>query len=107
MATTTGTAEPAALSNEEGVRRRDFINIAAVSAAGIGGVFYYVSFNMKDKLVGQNRYLRQALSSAIDRDSDRCIASTTAGGIDISRSNCCASLASAAFMAGLASACEA
>ena len=38
MATTTGTAEPAALSNEEGVRRRDFINIAAVSAAGIGGV---------------------------------------------------------------------
>ena len=38
MATTTGTAEPAALSDEEGVRRRDFINIAAVSAAGIGGV---------------------------------------------------------------------
>ncbi len=37
MATTTGTAEPAALSDGEGVRRRDFINIAAVSAAGIGG----------------------------------------------------------------------
>ena len=36
MATTTGTAEPAALSNEEGVRRRDFINIAAVSTAGVG-----------------------------------------------------------------------
>jgi ABC-type transport system substrate-binding protein len=33
-----------------------------------GTVFYYVSFNMADKLVGTNRYLRQALSSAIDRD---------------------------------------
>jgi ubiquinol-cytochrome c reductase iron-sulfur subunit len=38
MATTTGTAEPEALAAEEGVRRRDFINIAAVSAAGVGGV---------------------------------------------------------------------
>lgn len=37
MATTTGTAEPDALAAGEGVRRRDFINIAAVSAAGIGG----------------------------------------------------------------------
>jgi ubiquinol-cytochrome c reductase iron-sulfur subunit len=38
MATTTGTADPEALAAGEGVRRRDFINIAAVSAAGIGGV---------------------------------------------------------------------
>jgi len=37
MATTTGTAEPDALATGEGVRRRDFINIAAVSAAGVGG----------------------------------------------------------------------
>ena len=38
MATTTGTAEPEALAAGEGVRRRDFINIAAVTAAGVGGV---------------------------------------------------------------------
>jgi ubiquinol-cytochrome c reductase iron-sulfur subunit len=38
MATTTGTAEPEALAAREGVRRRDFINIAAVSAAGVGGI---------------------------------------------------------------------
>ncbi len=38
MATTTGTAEPEALAEGEGVRRRDFINIAAVSAAGVGGL---------------------------------------------------------------------
>ena len=39
MATTTGTAQPEALAaGEEGVRRRDFINIAAISAAGIGGI---------------------------------------------------------------------
>ncbi len=38
MATTTGNAEPAALAAGEGVRRRDFINIAAVAAAGVGGV---------------------------------------------------------------------
>jgi copper oxidase (laccase) domain-containing protein/Rieske Fe-S protein len=38
MATTTGTAEPEALAAGDGVRRRDFINIAAVSAAGVGGV---------------------------------------------------------------------
>ena len=37
MATTTGTAQPEALAAGEGVRRRDFINIAAVSAAGVGG----------------------------------------------------------------------
>jgi ubiquinol-cytochrome c reductase iron-sulfur subunit len=37
MATTTGTAEPEALAAGEGVRRRDFINIAAVTAAGVGG----------------------------------------------------------------------
>jgi len=38
MATTTGTAEPEALADGEGVRRRDFINIAAISAAGVGGI---------------------------------------------------------------------
>jgi ubiquinol-cytochrome c reductase iron-sulfur subunit len=38
MATTTGTAEPEALAAGDGVRRRDFINIAAVSAAGVGGI---------------------------------------------------------------------
>jgi ubiquinol-cytochrome c reductase iron-sulfur subunit len=38
MATTTGNAEPEALAAGEGVRRRDFINIAAVSAAGVGGL---------------------------------------------------------------------
>jgi ubiquinol-cytochrome c reductase iron-sulfur subunit len=37
MATSTGTAASDASENE-GVRRRDFINIAAVSAAGVGGV---------------------------------------------------------------------
>jgi len=43
MATTKGTAEPAALGPDvqlegEGVRRRDFIEIAAVSAAGVGAL---------------------------------------------------------------------
>ena len=38
MATTTGTAHPEALAAGDGVRRRDFINIAAISAAGVGGV---------------------------------------------------------------------
>ena len=40
MADTTGTAtsELVADSGADGIRRRDFINIAAVSAAGIGGV---------------------------------------------------------------------
>ncbi|WP_128891560.1 ubiquinol-cytochrome c reductase iron-sulfur subunit [Erythrobacter sp. HKB08] len=40
MAETTGTANPENVVSEdgEGVRRRDFIHIAAVSAAGIGGV---------------------------------------------------------------------
>jgi len=38
MATTTGNAHPEALAAGEGVRRRDFINIAAISAAGVGGV---------------------------------------------------------------------
>ena len=39
MAETSGTASPETLaaSDEDGVRRRDFINIAAVSAAGVGG----------------------------------------------------------------------
>ncbi len=45
-----------------------------VAAKGIrlhieaGTVFYYISFNMKDKLVGANKYLRQALSASIDRE---------------------------------------
>ena len=38
MATSTGTAHSEALSGSDGVRRRDFINIAAVSAAGVGAV---------------------------------------------------------------------
>jgi len=39
MATSTGTAASDGIaSNSDGVRRRDFINIAAVSAAGVGGV---------------------------------------------------------------------
>ena len=43
MATTTGNAEPEALGSDsqlggEGVRRRDFIEIAAVSAAGVGAL---------------------------------------------------------------------
>jgi len=38
MAETTGTAAPGTLAGDEGVRRRDFINIAAVSAAGVGGI---------------------------------------------------------------------
>ena len=36
MATTTGTAHPEALAAGEGVRRRDFINIAAVATTGVG-----------------------------------------------------------------------
>ncbi|MDE1468042.1 ubiquinol-cytochrome c reductase iron-sulfur subunit [Aurantiacibacter sp. D1-12] len=38
MATTTGNPETSEAGTEEGVRRRDFIEIAAVSAAGIGGL---------------------------------------------------------------------
>lgn len=41
MATTTGTAQvdvAAGEDGDDGVRRRDFINIAAVSAAGVGGL---------------------------------------------------------------------
>ena len=40
MAESTGTATPEQIAEhgETGVRRRDFINIAAVSAAGVGGV---------------------------------------------------------------------
>ncbi len=40
MTETTGTATPETVAEhgEGGVRRRDFINIAAVSAAGVGGV---------------------------------------------------------------------
>lgn len=30
--------------------------------------FFYISFNIKDKVIGPNKYLRQALSAAIDRD---------------------------------------
>jgi oligopeptide transport system substrate-binding protein len=33
-----------------------------------GARFYYVSFNLKDKLLGGNKHLRQAISSAINRD---------------------------------------
>lgn len=40
MADTTGTADPAEFAGTEGegIRRRDFINIAAVGAAGVGGI---------------------------------------------------------------------
>ena len=38
MATSTGTAETHTLASDDGVRRRDFIEIAAVSAAGVGGL---------------------------------------------------------------------
>lgn len=41
MAENTGTADTqdlAAIAGEDGVRRRDFINIAAVGAAGVGGL---------------------------------------------------------------------
>jgi ubiquinol-cytochrome c reductase iron-sulfur subunit len=38
MAITTGTADSETLATGDGVRRRDFINIAAVSAAGVGGL---------------------------------------------------------------------
>ena len=38
MATTTGNPETTDATGEDGVRRRDFIEIAAVSAAGIGGL---------------------------------------------------------------------
>ena len=38
MASNTVSAEPETLTAEDGVRRRDFINIAAVSAAGVGAV---------------------------------------------------------------------
>ncbi|MBI3558071.1 MAG: hypothetical protein HY074_17545 [Deltaproteobacteria bacterium] len=31
--------------------------------------YWYVSINMQDKLLGQNKYLRQAIASAIDRDA--------------------------------------
>ena len=38
MAETTGTTAPETLAGDDGVRRRDFINIAAISAAGVGGL---------------------------------------------------------------------
>ena len=38
MATSTGTADQHTLATDDGVRRRDFIEIAAVSAAGVGGL---------------------------------------------------------------------
>ncbi len=34
-----------------------------------GTTFWYISFNMKDKLLGSNKYLRQAISSAINREN--------------------------------------
>jgi ubiquinol-cytochrome c reductase iron-sulfur subunit len=42
MATEIGTADSETLATEDGVRRRDFINIAAVSAAGAGAVITLV-----------------------------------------------------------------
>ena len=33
-----------------------------------GVTFYYLSMNVKDKLLGNNKFLRQAISSAVDRD---------------------------------------
>lgn len=39
MASSTDTADSAIVAAEDGVRRRDFIEIAAVSAAGIGALF--------------------------------------------------------------------
>ena len=33
-----------------------------------GVTFYFISLNMKDKLIGVNKFLRQAISSAIDRE---------------------------------------
>lgn len=33
-----------------------------------GARFYYISFNMKDKLLSSSKHLRQALSAAVDRD---------------------------------------
>ena len=42
MATEIGTADSETLATEDGIRRRDFINIAAVSAAGAGAVFTLV-----------------------------------------------------------------
>lgn len=33
-----------------------------------GTVFFHVSFNMNDRLLGENKYLRQALSAAINRE---------------------------------------
>lgn len=38
MATTTGNPDTGETTTEDGVRRRDFIEIAAVSAAGVGGL---------------------------------------------------------------------
>lgn len=33
-----------------------------------GSTFYYVSFNMKDKLIGGNKYLRQAMAASVNRE---------------------------------------
>jgi oligopeptide transport system substrate-binding protein len=33
-----------------------------------GVAFFFVNFNMKDKVLGNNKYLRQALSAAVDRE---------------------------------------
>ena len=39
MADTTGDAIPGTVTaHDDGIRRRDFINVAAVAAAGVGGV---------------------------------------------------------------------
>src|SRR4029078_4385772 len=38
MATDIGTADSETLATEDGIRRRDFINVSAVSAAGVGAL---------------------------------------------------------------------
>jgi hypothetical protein len=52
MAIDTGTADSETLATEDGVRRRDFINIAAVSAAGAGAVITLVPLGAGE---GENR----------------------------------------------------
>lgn len=46
----------------------EFIEKGIKLGIDTGVSFYYISFNMRDKLLGNNKYLRQALSSAIDRE---------------------------------------
>jgi oligopeptide transport system substrate-binding protein len=46
----------------------EFIKKGIHFHAESGNVIRYISFNMKDKVLGSNTYLRQALSSAVNRD---------------------------------------